>query len=387
MSIGKKVLVCGAGWAGMHAAQLLQKAGFAVKVLEKADKPGGRIKSDVLNGFTIDYGFQVINPAYAELKESRALAGIEFFRLPKAVDIRIDTRTVRIGDPRQNLSYLKGVLTGLTGTLREKFEFLRYLRRPTEDIDFGTALLETGEFFERVLAPFLTGVFLTNPRDVSNRMARELIHWFIKGSPGIPSAGVQQVSAALAAGLDIEYGVTVTKLSEKFVESDNGIFQADYVVAALDPISTAKLLDQEIPKMNQSTTWYFRIPEGEISSDHLRIGGLGPVINSLVLSNIAPTYAPDGTSLLLATTLGDGDETDVRSHLSYLWECETKDWELLTRIEIPNSLPNHPTGKELVAERIVHNGIYLAGDWLATPSQQGALVSGRRVANAIIAAQ
>ncbi len=387
MSSGRKVLMCGAGWAGMHAAQLLQKAGFAVKVLEKADKPGGRIKSDVLNGFTIDYGFQVINPAYAELKESRALAGIEFFRLPKAVDIRIDTRTVRIGDPRQNLSYLKGVLTGLTGTLREKFEFLRYLRRPTEDIDFGTALLETGEFFERVLAPFLTGVFLTNPRDVSNRMARELIHWFIKGSPGIPSAGVQQVSAALAAGLDIEYGVTITKLNEKFVESDNGIFQADYVVVALDPISTAKLLDQEIPKMNQSTTWYFRIPEGEISSNHLRVGGFGPVINSLVLSNIAPTYAPDGASLLLATTLGDGDETDVRSHLSYLWECETKDWELLTRIEIPNSLPNHPTGKELVAKRIVHNGIYLAGDWLATPSQQGALVSGRRVANAIIAAQ
>jgi phytoene dehydrogenase-like protein len=387
MSSGKKVLVCGAGWAGMHAAQLLQKVGFAVKVLEKADKPGGRIKSDVLNGFTIDYGFQVINPAYAELKESRALAGIEFCRLPKAVDIRIDARTVRIGDPRQNLSYLKGVLTGLTGTLREKVEFLRYLRRPTEDIDFGTALLETGEFFERVLAPFLTGVFLTNPRDVSNRMARELIHWFIKGSPGIPSAGVQQVSAALAAGLDIEYGVTITKLNEKFVESDNEIFQADYVVVALDPISTAKLLEQEIPKMNQSTTWYFRIPEGEISSDHLRIGGLGPVINSLVLSNIAPTYAPDGASLLLATTLGDGDETDVRSHLSYLWECETKDWELLTRIEIPNSLPNHPTGKELVAERIVHNGIYLAGDWLATPSQQGALVSGRRAANAIIAAQ
>ena len=387
MSSGKKVLVCGAGWAGMHAAQLLQKAGFAVKVLEKADKPGGRIKSDVLNGFTIDYGFQVINPAYAELKESRALAGIEFCRLPKAVDIRIDARTVRIGDPRQNLSYLKGVLTGLTGTLREKVEFLRYLRRPSEDIDFGTALLETGEFFERVLAPFLTGVFLTNPRDVSNRMARELIHWFIKGSPGIPSAGVQQVSAALAAGLDIEYGVTITKLNEKFVESDNGIFQADYVVVALDPISAAKLLDQEIPKMNQSTTWYFRIPEGEISSNHLRIGGFGPVINSLVLSNIAPTYAPDGASLLLATTLGDGDETDVRSHLSYLWECETKDWELLTRIEIPNSLPNHPRGKELVAERIVHNGIYLAGDWLATPSQQGALVSGRRVANAIIAAQ
>ena len=107
MSIGKKVLVCGAGWAGMHAAQLLQEAGYIVKVLEKAGKPGGRIKSDVLNGFIIDHGFQVINPSYAELKESRALAGIDFYKLPKAVDIRMDTRTIRMGDPRQNLGYLK----------------------------------------------------------------------------------------------------------------------------------------------------------------------------------------------------------------------------------------------------------------------------------------
>ncbi len=49
MSSGRKVLICGAGWAGMHAAQLLQEAGYVVKVLEKAEKPGRRIERDVLN--------------------------------------------------------------------------------------------------------------------------------------------------------------------------------------------------------------------------------------------------------------------------------------------------------------------------------------------------
>jgi predicted NAD/FAD-dependent oxidoreductase len=83
--------------------------------------------------------------------------------------------------------------------------------------------------------------------------------------------------------------------------------------------------------------------------------------------------------------LGDGAEEEVRAHLSYLWEVQSENWTLLKFIDIPYSLPNHPPGKELVVEDVLLDGIYLAGDWMATPSQQGALLSGRRAANAIIA--
>ena len=385
MSSAKNVIVCGAGWAGMHAAQILQRAGYKVKVLEREDSPGGRVRSENFDGFTLDHGFQVINPAYAELKESRALAGVDFYQLPKAVDIRINMETIRIGDPRPSLRYLKGALNRATGSIGQKLEFLRYLRRPTEDITFGEALSETGEFFENVLSPFLTGVFLSNPQDVSNRMARELIHWFIKGNPGVPAAGVGCVSNALSQDLDIEYGVDVEKISSKSVQTSKGKLQADYVVVALDPVSSAQLLNLPLPKMNHSKSWYFKIPEGEISSDVLRIGGMGPVINSIVISNVAPNYAPSGSGLLVATTLGDGAEEEVRANLSYLWEVQSENWTLLKFIDIPNSLPNHPPGKELVVEDVLLDGIYLAGDWMATPSQQGALLSGRRAANAIIA--
>ena len=106
MSGTKTVIICGAGWAGMHAAQILQRAGYKVKVLERENHPGGRVVTENLDGFLIDYGFQVINPAYAELKESRALVGMDFYKLPKAIDLRIGMETIRIGDPRQSLSYL-----------------------------------------------------------------------------------------------------------------------------------------------------------------------------------------------------------------------------------------------------------------------------------------
>lgn len=387
MSNVKTVIVCGAGWAGLHTAQILQRSGFKVKVLERENHPGGRVTSEILDGCIIDYGFQVINPAYAELKESRALTGIDFYQLPKAIDLRVNMQTIRIGDPRQNLRYLAGAFSRETGRVGEKLEFLRYLRRPTEDIELGQALFSTGTFFENVLSPFLTGVFLANPEQVSNRMARELIHWFIKGNPGVPAGGVANVSFALSKNLDIEYGVNVEKMTAKSVETSKGHFQADYVVAALDPISSAKLLGMPLPKMNHSRSWYFKIPQGEITSNVLRVGGLGPVINSLVISNVAPSYAAKGSSLLVATTLGDGSEDEVRAHLTYLWERSSEHWKLLKYIDIPNSLPEHPPGKELVADEITFDGIYLAGDWLATPSQQGALLSGRRAANAIIAAR
>ena len=387
MSGAKTVIICGAGWAGMHAAQILQRDGYKVKVLERENHPGGRVATENLDGFLIDYGFQVINPAYAELKESRALDEIDFYKLPKAIDIRIGMETIRIGDPRQRFSYLKGALNRATGTIGEKLKFLRYLRRETEDISFGQALCETGDFFNNVLSPFLTGVFLSDPEEVSNRMARELIHWFIKGNPGVPAGGVGSVSQALSRNLDIEYGVEVTGIHSKSVETSKGNFQADYVIAALDPLSSAQILKLPLPKMNRSKSWYFKIAEDEIDSDVLRVGGLGPVINSLVISNIVPSYAPAASALLVATTLGDGTEAEVRAHLSYLWEITDENWTLLKCIDIPNSLPNHSPGKDLVIENVLVNGVYVAGDWMATPSQQGALLSGRRAANAIIADQ
>lgn len=61
-------IVVGAGLAGLNCARTLQKNGFDVIVLEKSDRVGGRVKTDYVEGFQFDHGFQVINPAYSEIK-------------------------------------------------------------------------------------------------------------------------------------------------------------------------------------------------------------------------------------------------------------------------------------------------------------------------------
>ena len=380
----QRVIVIGAGWAGLNAARILSSAGFEVTILEKSDRVGGRITSDYVDGFILDRGFQVINPAYAELRETRILDHLEICNLPKGLDIRSESKTIRVGDFRKSLGYLKGDIDTSLGSLGEKLAFLQYLRRKSADQDFGQAMQDVGDFYQKVLGPFLDGVFLVDSAQVSNRMARELIHWFLKGAPGLPAGGVAQASELLASNLDIEFNIEIREISAKQVITTNGIRDCDAVILATDPVTGSKLLGLEEPRMNGSHTWYFDIAQGEITSDHLRVGGVGPVINSVVLSNIAPNYAPSGRSLVAATTLAKGDEMDVRSHLSHLWECDTKSWNLIARYEIPRSVPFHGKGKPLVAQRIIESGIYVAGDWRSTPSQQGALLSGRLAANAVI---
>ena len=383
--MAKRIIVCGAGLAGLNAARNLVNLGFEVEVLEKEAHVGGRVTTDYVDGFTLDLGFQVVNPKYSELRRTGILRQLELASLPKGVDLRIGTETFRIGDFRKSLSYLSDDLRGSTGALRDKLEFVKYLLRPTQDITFGEAAANFPSFFELSLKPFLDGVFLSDSNLVSNRVARDLIGWFLKGSPSLVSGGIAELPKALSAGLSIRHNVIVEKVTANAVTTSSGAFEADAVVVALDPISSSKILDLPKPEMNRSTTWYFKIGREEIESDHLRVGGIGPITNSLVLSNLLPSSAPVSTGLLQATTLIDSTESTIRQHLSYIWDRDTSKWEVIARYEIPNALPFHAPGKGLIESAKLANGVFVAGDWRNIPAQQGALLSGRLAARAVSA--
>lgn len=374
--LDKEVTVIGAGLAGLSAALTLQGAGRLVRVIEASDRVGGRVASDVIDGFTLDRGFQLINSQYPELKRLKVMEEVDFIAAPRAVEISLGEDRIVLGDPR---SHPLSAFSSETGSLTSKVNFLRYLYSHSNvSISVEDELQKLGDLYKKVLCPFLTGVFLTSPANVNAVIGKEIIRSFISGKPGIPTRGVGALPEALAKRLsNIELGRNINSLNEL----------TGPVIVATDVTTAAQLLDMtSVPKLAASTTWYHEIPTQLTSSKCLVIDGQkrGPVVNSIAISNLAPSYAPAGKTLLSSTTVEFASESEVRRHLALLWGADSSDWSLIAKYEIPKSLPIFAPSAQGVTSAKISNNIYVAGDYRSTPSQNGALLSGRLAAEELL---
>lgn len=383
-NLDKKVVVIGAGIAGLNCARTLQNNGVQAKVIEASDQIGGRVATDEVDGYKLDHGFQVINPAYSELCLTGLIDELEIRSLPKGVEIVIDERLITVGDPRVDWRYLRSGLSGKTGRLSEKISFLRYLLSRAKDQTLGQAIGADSVFYQRVIRPFLTGVFLTNPDEVSSVMAHDLLNWFIKGSPGVPRNGVQALPNALARGVEIQLSTKALALRPGVVTTNQGELNADVIVLATNQRQAATLLGRGKWSMNSSVTWYHSLDAGLIKSKHLRIDPTSGLVNSVAISNVAPSYAPEGKTLLSTTALQAVPEAQVKSKIAKLWGISESELNSIKSYEIPESLPKHNPGKPLLSNLKVTPQLYAIGDYQAVPSQQGALLTGRLAAEEII---
>ena len=336
MSADFDCIVVGAGLSGLTAARSLQSAGLSTLVIESSDRPGGRVKSDIIDGYTLDHGFQVINRGYPNIKRSGILDELRFTPMVDgAIPFRISGGVHKLSD---------------------------------------------------LSTPFLRGVFLTEPKKVSARIRFEIYKSFLQGRPGFVDGGVSAFSDALARPVaDIHYGETVHSIESGVVQTDHARYSAEHIVVATDAVTANQLVASlEVTPMISSTTWY------HVSDSHIGGAGrftvcsTGNVINTFAISDRVPSYAPHGKQLFSSTTLQVTSESEVRRELSKIWKTDTSRWELIARYEIKKSLPVHPSGKPLYSQFEIEPGLFVIGDHRAYPSQQGAMESGRKVARVII---
>ena len=387
--MSNSVVVIGAGLAGMNAAIQLQKAGREVVLLEAAERAGGRVQSDSIDGFTCDRGFQLINAKYPELVTLKVLDKLDFKFADRAINVAIDEELHRLGDPRR---YPFAAFDLATGSAFEKLAVTRaILGKPKADQSIAEYLVSAGlgKTFDRALRPFLRGVYLTDLSNVSADTGLEIIKTFIGGKPGLPSGGVGALSKSMANEInDLRLGVTVNSIKPGLVVTSEGQISANEIIVATDSTTSAQLLDQtSVTKLAGCTTWYHSAPKAPVSHGQLIVDGQnrGAVINTLVISNFIPEYAPTGKNLVSSTTDVGVTESEVRRHLATLYNCDNRDWELIAKYEIPAALP---IGSKRITQPIesrIREGIYLAGDGQVGPSQNGALKSGRLAAMAVLA--
>ncbi len=393
----------GAGLAGLAAAAALVAAGVEVVVLEAADRVGGRVRTDCVDGYQLDRGFQLLNPSYPQARRELDLDALQLRRFGAGVAVRDGDNRWQIGDPLRAPGLALSTATAPLGTVGQRLRLLRWLlatgfgpvgavrRRP--DLPFDAALrgVSAAPDADRLIQRFLAGVRAEFPVVDSRRFVDLLIRSFLRGTPALPSRGMQAIPDQLAGRLPtgrLRFNQPVLRVSPTSVTTAGGTMQARAVIVATDPVTAAAMVGRPAPAMRGLTTYYFSAP-GDLDADRLLHIDLheGPVVNAATVSAVAPSYAPIGRHLVQATVLGVGNAVtpdQARAHAGALLGARTEAWELLAVSAIPQALPTFPPGRPLRRAVTMDDGLFVAGDHRDTPSIQGALVSGRRAAGAAV---
>ncbi|MEX5303742.1 NAD(P)/FAD-dependent oxidoreductase [Kocuria sabuli] len=404
------VIVVGAGLAGLQCARLLEQHGLDVAVLEASDGVGGRVRTDVVDGFRCDRGFQVLNPAYTELRRSVEVRALDLQPFDAAAGIPRGDGIDVLADPRRVPRRLAETLRSPYVELRRVPALLAWLapgldprteRQEEHDLPWHEALDRAGvrgPLRDLVLEPFLAGVILEDEGSTSAAFVRELVGWFLLGTPGLPAGGMGALPNWIHDGLRARavLGTPVRSVERTgagwAVGTGNGTWRAPRVVVATEAPAAAGLLDLPATPMKGMATWWFAVESAPSELACLVLPGRtgGPLVDTAVVSNAAPSYAPAGRALVQASALLPRGaalpaEADVRRQLGRIWGADASAWELLTVHEIRDALPEQPAG--LVADRpaALGDGLYVCGDHRTTGSTQGALGSGRRAAEAVLA--
>ncbi len=403
------VAIIGAGLAGLAAARQISIHGFTVAVFETDSRVGGRVQSDHhSSGAILDRGFQLYNPAYPEAARVLDHSELDLRAFSSAVISCTPHGNVKLADPRRIPQWAAASALPQSGSLRSKLSFVRYAltqrKRSARAIALQPDLTSAqslelagvqGNFSQEVIQPFLAGVFLESELHTSSRFLDLILKSFLRGTPSVPARGMQaipeQIAQALPVGT-IHLDCHVSAVTENSVIAAGKTWQARAVIVATDSAAAHELVGVNPSAWNSVTTWYHLAPQTELTEGKpvliLNGGGVGAlskssIINSVVLTNAAPEYAP-GHSLISTSALGiHPRDLPLHEILTRMYETSAASWELIGHYPISHALPFMPVPLD-VQKPTRFNNVLLAGDYRATSSIQGAMVSGRRAADTAI---
>ncbi len=406
-----EVVVVGAGLAGLVCARELARAGRDVVVLEASDAVGGRIRTDRVDGFLVDRGFQVLNTGYPALRWALDLDALDLCRLDDAVDVRRGGELHTVTNPLADPSGLPGLVTTdllpLGQTLRLGAYVAQCAALPVprllarDDVPAREAWRQAGmtsRTVEVVLKPFFAGLALEPELRTSRRFVDLMIRMFARGRSTVPARGMQAIPEQIAADLPadaVRLGCAAAAVSSDGVETPDGRVTARCVVVATDHWSAHELVPDlgHLRGAGGVTTWWHRTPVWEGQRGRLVTDADGsPVANTVAMSAAAPSYAPDGVGLVATSVIhrrGTTPPTEARvlELAAALHRQPREGWELVARHDVPHALPLMLPPHDFRRPVRVPRGpgsVYVCGDHRDSSSIQGALVSGRRAASAVL---
>jgi phytoene dehydrogenase-like protein len=402
------VVVVGAGLAGLCCAHEVARAGRSVTVLEASDGVGGRVRTDLVDGFRLDRGFQILLTAYPEVAAQLDLDALRLQRFDPASRVWTGTAMQRVADPFRQPSALFDSARADVGSLIDKLRVgllrRRVVRADAPDLlrqpDHSTlhSLRAAGfstQMIDSFFRPLFGGIQLDTDLATSVRMFDVIFRSLAIGDAAVPADGMGAISDQLAGRLPggtVRLHAPVAELDGTTARlADGSVVSGGALAVATEGPAAARLLGLPDPGSKPVSSIWFTGPEPPFTGRSIALDGTGrgPVANIGVLSEVAPSYAPDGRPLWICACPGVADdrdlEVDVRTQMGEWFSASVDEWEVLRVDRIAHGQPQarppfHP--KQRVD---LGGGRFVAGDHRDTPSIQGAMYSGRRCGEAVLA--
>jgi phytoene dehydrogenase-like protein len=414
MKATPKVIIIGAGLAGLACANRLLEEKVSFIVLEASKSIGGRVQTDNFEDFRLDRGFQVLLTAYPEAQRVLDYDALGLHAFYPGALVRWGGRFHKLADPfRQPLDAILSLFTPI-GTFDDKVHIADLRQRLIKaDLEALWSAPETttlvalkkegfsDEMIDRFFKPFLGGIMLDRDLNPSSRMFEFVFKMFSSGDTAVPAGGIGAIPAQLAKRLpqgSIRTNTKVLSIQDGIVNLPHGeILAAPAIVVATEGSKAAQLIGEfPVPPSRPVSCLYYVAQEAPVDEAILILNGEGPgdgpINNMCVLSNVCPNYAPEGLSLISVTLLScpDEDELDieaeVRVQLKTWFPDDAYKWRYLKTYKVEEAQPDQSPPHITEVERTVRlrRGLYVCGDHRETASINGAMSSGRRAAEAVL---
>jgi phytoene dehydrogenase-like protein len=406
------ITIIGAGISGLTTAVYLHKNGYKVQILEASDRAGGRIKTDLVNGFLLDRGFQVLLTEYPEAK---ALLNYEKLNLKKflpGATVLYDDGQFEIADPFRRPSLLFSTVFAPVGSIKDKLNTFLLKNKLTNstlstifkqpEIETVAKLKEYGfseKMINRFYKPFFSGIFLENDLKTSSNMFDFVMKMFSEGDAAIPELGMEEIPKQLVQMLppdSITYNHKVNAIENNTIICENGTkFSTDKIIIATEATGFAnKYIAQTKQHFHQVTNVYF---EAKLAPTNKAVVILNAATNKkwvnniTVMSNVSDKYAPKGSVLISISLNGipaEDDDTlaqNMKNELKQWFGNQVENWNMIKVYRINYALPNlNSISDELdISQFKINENLFICGDHLLNGSINAAMKTGRLVAEFI----
>ncbi|MCC5919553.1 MAG: FAD-dependent oxidoreductase [Cyclobacteriaceae bacterium] len=405
--IKDKVIIIGAGVAGLVAAIELEIAGKEVMIIESEDRVGGRVKTDQVDGFLLDRGFQVMLDQYPEAQQYLNYQDLNLKKLDPGAYVFVEGKKLLLADPSRQFNRFFPFLFSSVASLGDKLKMwmlANELKKISLDAIASEKSISTLEYLknygfshqviDQFFKPFFRGIFLENDLNTSHRMFKFVFKMFSLGNATLPAKGIEEIPRQLASQLTSTQFCFNTRVKainmEKIILENGEELTADSIIVATRPDDLLHQLKGQIRNFRVVSNFYFTLPEALINEPMI---GLIPeekyLSNNIVfLDQVSSAYSDGKRALLSVSAIGDhfGAEDEIASECAEILGVNKSAFKHLKTYVVKNALPNVDDvnfNMQRTATQISEN-VFLAGDYLLNGSLNAAMYSGRIAAQAVI---